>query len=51
MKTLQKREERKELEGLDVMRQHIVTEAVHDEEGQEGEKKAESEKVILCWPY
>lgn len=34
-----KRDERREWKGLDVMRVNIVTEAVHDERGQEGEKK------------
>lgn len=34
-----KREERGEHWGLDVMRANIVSEAVHDERGQEGEKR------------
>lgn len=36
---------------MDVMRANIVTKAVQDERGQEGEKQAESEKVIHSWPY
>lgn len=35
----QKRDERREWKGLDVMRANIVNEAVQDERGQEGEKK------------
>lgn len=36
---------------MDVMRASIVTGATQDEEGQEREEKAESEKVIHCRPY
>lgn len=32
------------------MRANIVSEAVRDERGQEGEKRVEREKVNHCWP-